>query len=64
MTNAITQIINYEQGGLTEDETISLFQELVNTGIAWKLQGHYGRVATSLIDEGLIQRPKDQNNEI
>lgn len=51
----IDAIIAYEAGELDEDETIDLFQELVNTGAAWQLQGHYGRTAAALIDAGLIE---------
>jgi hypothetical protein len=51
------RIINYEQGGLSSNETIALFQELINNGMAWSLQGHYGRTATHLIDAGYCARP-------
>ena len=53
----IDAIIAYEQGDLNEEDTIRLFQDLVNTGLAWRLQGHYGRTATALIHAGLITRP-------
>ena len=46
-------IIRYEQGELEEDEIIDLFQNLIDTGIVWKLQGNYGRQAKRLIDAGL-----------
>ena len=50
----VDNIIKYENNEMTEEETIEFFQGLVNTGLAWSLQGHYGRVATHLIEEGLI----------
>ena len=50
------EIIKYEQGEMTEDELISFFQELINSGMAWTLQGHYGRTATALIDAGYCTR--------
>lgn len=49
-------IIAYESGELTDDEMLELFQELVRSGLAWTLQGHYGRTAVKLIDAGLIAR--------
>jgi len=38
----VDKIVAYEQGDLTNDETIELFQELVNSGLAWQMGGLMG----------------------
>jgi hypothetical protein len=54
----VDRLIAYEEGQLNEDEEIALFQHLIDTGTCWQLQGHYHRVAATLIEAGLIERPK------
>ena len=55
------QIIAFETGEMeTEEQVIELFQHLVDTGLAWQLQGSYGRTAKHLINEGYI-RAKESN---
>lgn len=49
----IDKIIAYENGELSEEEVIELFQDLIDSGQTWTLQGHYGRTAAALIDAGL-----------
>jgi len=49
-------IIAFESGELDEALTLELFQHLVDTGLAWSLQGSYGRMADALIQGGHIQR--------
>ena len=45
-------IIKYEMGQLDDIDVIALFQELIDNGMAWRLQGHYGRMAKALIEAG------------
>jgi len=53
-----SRIIAYESGEVTEKEFVELFQYLVDTGLAWRLQGSYGRLAEVLIGEGVIKAPQ------
>ena len=48
------KIIAYECGEMNEVEMLELFTELVSNGMAWTLQGHYGRTASALINAGYI----------
>lgn len=52
----VEQIIEFEEGCLTEEETVALFQNLLDTGVLYSLQGFYQRTASRLIDAGLIGR--------
>lgn len=51
-----SDIIAFECGELDEEQTINLFQNLINTGLAWQLQGSYGRTAAALIEAGHCTR--------
>jgi hypothetical protein len=50
----LDQIMAYEDGEQTEEEYFAMFAELVKTGLAWQLQGVYGRTAARLIRDGYI----------
>ena len=38
----------------SEDQGIEAWQHLGDTGLAWTLQGSFGRTAQALIDQGII----------
>ena len=56
MKDLTQQIIMYESGELTDSQTIQLFQHLIDSGLVYSLQGHYGRTAEALIVDGFCQR--------
>lgn len=50
----LDKIMAYESGEMDEQDTVGFFQELVDSGLAWQLQGSYGRTAERLIGAGLV----------
>jgi len=54
----VDRLIAYEEGQITDDEEVALFQHLIDTGTCWHLTGHYHRVAATLIEAGLIKSPE------
>lgn len=51
---SVDSIIAYELGELDDTDTLGLFAGLVSSGLAWSLQGSYGRQAAYLIDAGYL----------
>jgi hypothetical protein len=47
-------MIDWEHGALSDEGIIELFQNLLDTGLVWQLQGCYGRQARALLEAGLI----------
>ena len=52
----VNKIMAFESGELGPEEALHLFADLIKTGLAWQLQGTYGRAAADLIARGLISR--------
>ena len=52
--NITDKIMEFECGLLDDTGVLELFAELISSGTAWKLQGSYGRTASTLIDAGYI----------
>jgi len=60
----VDQIMEYECGMLSDPETLEMFSEMVKSGTAWSLQGHYGRTASALIEDGWLNREGDILKEL
>lgn len=58
MMDLLDKMMVYEDGRMDMDETIDLFQELINSSAVWTLKGSYGRMASYLIDIGCCTQPK------
>ncbi|WJN62686.1 hypothetical protein [Streptomyces phage phiScoe10] len=54
MGSLVIEILDYEQGNLNDVETLELFGKLVKSGMAWTLQGSYGRTANQMIESGYL----------
>ena len=55
MTNF--EAIGYAEGFLepeSREQVVAAWQHLVDTGLAWDLQGWFGRNAKRMIEEGII----------
>jgi hypothetical protein len=61
VTNRAGKIIAFEQGQLSDTEIIDLFQEMIDDGSVWSLQGTYGRAARSLICNGYCSMPEEHS---
>ena len=52
--DAVMAAENTEDFGNLTDQEREAWQTLVNTGLAWQLQGWFGRRASELLNEGEI----------
>ena len=53
MIQNIDKILAFENGEMDDEQLIEFFQEMIDTGVVWQLQGVYGRTASMLINEGI-----------
>ncbi len=42
----------------SEEQYIGAWQTLIDSGLAWQLQGWFGRTARDLIDQGVCAAPQ------
>ena len=47
----------------SQEQQIEAWQFLVDTGLAWQLQGWFGRTATALIEQGVINAPEENDED-
>ena len=59
----VTQMMDFENGDLDEQQTIELFQQLIDSGTVWHLQGSYGRIASELIRNGYCNRSEESHQD-
>lgn len=56
--DVVDYIMAYESGELSPEATKKMFQQMVDTGQVWGLQGSYGRTAKMMLEAGVIHPPK------
>lgn len=56
----LDSIMAWEMGEMHEEDEVEFFQELINNGMAWTLQGCYGRNARALIEAGLCYPKREK----
>jgi saccharopine dehydrogenase-like NADP-dependent oxidoreductase len=57
------RIVEYESGEMCLKEQVKLFSDLVKSGVAYTLQGIYGRTAKRMIAHGLFDEKGVINQE-
>lgn len=50
------ELAGIDPAELTEDDILGAWQHLIDTGLAWQLQGSFGRTAAALIEAGHCER--------
>lgn len=55
LVDMLDRMMAYENGEMDDAQIVAFFQEIVDSGVVWLLQGSYGRHAIRLIDAGLVR---------
>lgn len=63
MMPSVNDVMAYEAGELDEKATAKMMQGMVNSGMAWRMQGSYGRAAMRAIEAGQIMLGKDGHRD-
>ena len=63
MMSLLQRVIEYESEDHSLEWIVQLFADLIATGLAWHLQGRFGREAKRYIDNGIINPQGDVNWE-
>lgn len=53
-----TMIAEGVQEADSEEQFLEAWQHLVDTGLAWQLQGFFGRTAMQMINDGILNPPE------
>jgi hypothetical protein len=53
---AVAAVEGFDGEDHDEETLISAWQHLIDTGMAWKLQGWFGRQAAALIEQGVCHK--------
>ena len=61
MADIVGQIMAFENGEMSNEEVYAFFQFLLDSGMIHSLQGSYHRMAEQLLNEGLIEQPKQRS---
>lgn len=59
----VTQMMDFENCDLDEQQTIELFQQLIDSRTVWHLQGFYGQMASELIRNGCCQLSEESQQD-
>jgi len=61
--DTVCKIMQWEEGNMTQEEAVEFFQGLIDSGLAWQLQGTYGRTAKRLIEDGLCHEEAEHRKQ-